>query len=194
VNTPAHVIFGLAAFGKAGKPWVTAAAMAGGLIPDVSLYVLAGVHLFVLNTPPDVVFGTLYFSDAWQAVCRVDHSIVLWGLGFALALWFRAEILVAFTGAALLHSVCDLLVHHDDARAQFWPISTWVFHSPVSYWDRAHYGGIVAPLEIAVCLLLTVVLWRRYRSVGMRLVIAGLMVMEAAPGIMFMLMFRGQGH
>jgi hypothetical protein len=69
-----------------------------------------------------------------------------------------------------------------------------VFHSPVSYWDRAHYGGIVAPLEIAVCLLLTVVLWRRYRSVGMRLVIAGLMVMEAAPGIMFMLMFRGQGH
>jgi hypothetical protein len=127
-------------------------------------------------------------------VFRIDHSIVLWGLGFALALWFRAEVLVAFTGAALLHASIDFLVHHDDARAQFWPLSTWVFHSPVSYWDRAHYGGFFGPFEIAVCLLLSVILWRRYRSVGMRLVIAGLMLMEAAPGIMFMLMFRGQGH
>lgn len=43
MNTPAHLIIGLAAFGKPGAPRVTAAALAGAMIPDLSLYLLAVV-------------------------------------------------------------------------------------------------------------------------------------------------------
>ena len=57
MNTPAHLIFGLTAFGKAGKPPITVAAFAGALIPDLSLYVMATWHLLILGTSPDVVFG-----------------------------------------------------------------------------------------------------------------------------------------
>ncbi|WP_328795072.1 hypothetical protein [Jannaschia marina] len=42
MNTPAHLIIGLAAFGKPGRPRVTAAALCGALLPDLSLYLMAG--------------------------------------------------------------------------------------------------------------------------------------------------------
>jgi len=49
MNTPAHLIFGLAAFGDPARKAVTAAALAGALIPDASLYLMAGAHLLVLS-------------------------------------------------------------------------------------------------------------------------------------------------
>jgi hypothetical protein len=84
MNTPAHLIFGLAAFGKVDAPSVTAAALAGALIPDLTLYLMAGTHLLLLGTDPQVVFGQLYFSERWQAIFRIDNSIVLWGMGLVL--------------------------------------------------------------------------------------------------------------
>jgi len=70
MNTPAHLIFGMTAFAKVGQPKVIAAALAGGLIPDLSLYLMAGWHLGVLGTPTDIVFGQLYFSNTWQSIFR----------------------------------------------------------------------------------------------------------------------------
>ena len=67
--------------------------------------------------------------------------------------------------------------------------SDWVFRSPLSYWDRHHYGQIVGPVEIAACIALSVLLWRRFRGWPARaLILLGLML-EAAPAIMFALMF-----
>ena len=82
MNTPAHLIFGLAAFGKREKAAVTAAALAGALIPDLSLYLLSGWHLLILGTSPDVVFGQLYFSDGWQSLFRIDNSMILWAVSY----------------------------------------------------------------------------------------------------------------
>jgi hypothetical protein len=162
MNTPAHLIFGLAAFGKADAPKVTAAAIVGALLPDVSLYLLAGVHLFVLGTDPQVVFGELYFSDLWQSIFRIDNSFIVWGVVLGLGIALRKAWVIAFAGAALLHIGLDFPLHHDDGRAHFWPITNWIFESPVSYWDRNHYGSIVATIEIVVSLILCGVLWRRY--------------------------------
>ena len=191
MNTPAHLIFGLAAFGKADMPKVTAAALTGAILPDLSLYLLAGTHLAILGTDPQVVFGQLYFSDAWQSIFRVDNSIVLWGIGLGLALAMRSAWAIALCGAALLHLGLDFPLHHDDGRAHFWPLSNWVFESPVSYWDRNHYGNIVGPIEIAVSLLLCGVLWRRFKGWLMRGFIVALGVLEAAPVFVWMFMFSG---
>lgn len=64
MNTPAHMVMGMAAFGRPGAPAVTLAALAGGLVPDLSLYLLAGWEIGVSGTPPEVVFRKRYFSDA----------------------------------------------------------------------------------------------------------------------------------
>ncbi|MDG2451447.1 MAG: cobalamin biosynthesis protein CobQ [Paracoccaceae bacterium] len=189
MNTPAHLIFGMAAFAKRDQPKVTAAALAGALIPDLSLYLMAGVSLFVLQIDPNVVFGKLYFSDAWQAVFRVDNSSVVWGVLLAIALWRRAVWGIALTGAALLHIGSDFPLHHDDGRAHFWPLTSWIFESPVSYWDLGHHARIVAPIEITLSLLFCLVLFRRLRSVWERALVVSLGLAEVAPGFIWLFVF-----
>lgn len=189
MNTPAHLIFGAALLGRADRKGTTLAAALGGLVPDLSLYLLAGVSIFVLRIPAETVFGQLYFSPAWQAVFAVDHSIPLWALLLAAAAVTRRAPAVAFAASGLLHAVIDFLVHHEDARRQLWPLSDYIFRSPVSYWDPAHYGLIFGPLEIAACIALSVVLWRRFPARLPRALIVLALVAEASPAVMFGLMF-----
>ncbi|WP_224826504.1 cobalamin biosynthesis protein CobQ [Cognatishimia sp. MH4019] len=188
MNTPAHLIFGLAAFSKRGKGAVTAAALMGSLLPDLSLYLLAGSAIFVLGIEPETVFRDLYYSPTWQTIFQIDNSFLIWGALLAVALWRRSAWGVALTGAALLHLAFDFPLHHDDGRAHFWPVSDWVFESPVSYWDPNQYGGLVSVIEIAACLALSVVLWRRFPDLWPRIGITALMVAQAAPVVMWSLM------
>lgn len=189
MNTPAHLIFGAAAFGKPDNPRVTMAALLGGLAPDLSLYLMVGWSIWVLGIPAQTVFDTLYFSDLWQDVFAVDNSVPIWAAFLGLALWRRWPAGVAFAGAGLLHLAFDFPLHNEDARRHFWPLSNFVFHSPVSYWDPQHHGRIAAPVEMLVCLGLLVLLWRRFQGWKARLWIAALGVLELAPGIMFAVMF-----
>lgn len=191
MNTPAHLIFGLAAFGKPERKAVTAAAFAGALIPDLSLYLLATWHLQILGTPAQIVFGELYFSESWQSIFRIDNSIVLWSLALGAAIMAKSKVGIALCGAALLHLGLDFPLHHDDGRAHFWPISTWIFESPVSYWDRRHYGNIVGPIEIAAALVACYYLWRRFTGKWMRGLIVVLGAIEFAPAVLFAIMFSG---
>ena len=179
--TPAHVIFGLAAFGKPGDRRVTGAALAGALLPDLSLYLMAGGALG-LGIPPGRVFNELYFSDAWQQVFAVDNSFVLWGLLLGIALWLRKTWLVAFAGAGLLHLATDFPLHHDDSRRNFWPLTDWVFHSPFSYWDKAYHAGVIGPIEVAVVTLLAAWSLVRFKDWRTRLIVCLLLIGEWSTG------------
>lgn len=159
MNTPAHLLIGAAAFGKKGQRGVIWAAMVGAMLPDLSLYLMAGTAIFILGIDPRVVFDQLYFSDAWQAVFRVDNSFFVWGGMFGFAVWRRSAWAIAFAGAGLLHLCLDFPLHHDDGRAHFWPVTNWVFHSPLSYWDHRHGADWIAPLEAALAGGAAVRLW-----------------------------------
>jgi hypothetical protein len=190
MNTPAHLILGATVCGRAGDSRVTGAAIAGALLPDLSLFALTGWALFVQGLPSSVVFGQLYFSERWQSIFAIDNSFPIWLALFGVAVARRSQPAIAFTGSALLHLVADFLLHHDDARRMFWPITDWVFRSPVSYWDGRHFGQIVGPIEIAASLLLSVVLWRRATTNRGRLLVALLALSEAAPPFVFALLVK----
>lgn len=181
MNTPAHLIFAAVAFAQPYQRRTTVAALGGALAPDVSLYLMAGVSLYVLGLSPDYVFGTLYFSDAWQAVFMVDNSFIVWGAGFALAWWMGARTAMIFAASGLLHLAFDFPLHHDDGRAHFWPVSDWVFESPLSYWDRSAHAGIVGPIEMALSALFCVILMLRFSSLRSRVLIGSLGAIQIAP-------------
>jgi hypothetical protein len=190
MNTPAHILIGWAAFARRGDRGLALAAIAGALMPDASLYVLAGTSIFLLGIPAGVVFDDLYFSPQWQAVFAVDNSFIVWGLLLAVAAYFKSRPAMVLCGAALLHLALDLPLHHDDGRAHFWPLSDWIFESPLSYWDHRHHAGIVAPIEVlgsAACAYLIASLdWRKRRNV----LAAGLLIVELwalLPGFFFIL-------
>lgn len=135
-------------------------AVIGALLPDLSLYLLAGTALFILRLSPQRVFDELYFSDTWQTMFAIDNSFLVWGAGLALALWWRAPAGIAMAAAGLLHLALDLPLHAGDGRAHFWPLTRWVFDSPVSYWDSTHHAMWVAPVAAALCLTCYTLLWR----------------------------------
>lgn len=189
MNTPAHLIFGAAAFGRADRPWTLVAALAGGFVPDASLYLLVGWHLGILGTDPRVVFDELYFSDTWQAIFAIDNSVFVWGALLALGIARLWRPLVAFAGAALLHIAFDLPFHAGDGRPHFWPLSRWVYDSPFSYWDRNFGAAWVGPLELAVCAVLAVVLWRRFPAWGWRAGFVVLLLAEAGSNNVWRFVF-----
>jgi len=189
MNTPAHLIMGAAAFGEPGMRHVTWCAIVGAFLPDLSLYLMAGVSIFLLGISPGRVFDVLYYSDAWQQVFAIDNSFILWGIALALALWRQSPWLIALCGAALLHLAFDFPLHNHDARMHFWPLSDWKFISPISYWEGARGGTIVSTIELMLVAVLVIYLFRRFRDTSLRIAFGLLAVSEIAPAIMFRLMF-----
>ncbi|MGB0902277.1 cobalamin biosynthesis protein CobQ [Halocynthiibacter sp.] len=185
MNTPTHLLIGLATCGKAHAPRVNLAAGLGALAPDISLYLLTIHAIWWQGITPQVVFDEYYFSETWQSVFQVDNSFILWGLLLGFAFWRGPVWLRAFSGAGVLHLCFDFPFHNDDARAQFWPFSDWVFHSPLSYWDVDHHGGVVALVEIALVIALMVILWRRHKGAGARVTLCLTGASVILPALIF---------
>lgn len=177
MNTPAHLLIGTGLFATPRRGSY-AAALAGAALPDVSLYLMVAVSIWGMGVPAETVFSEYYYSDAWQAVFAVDNSFILWSAGLALALWRRWQLAAVFAASGLAHLALDFPFHTHDARRQFWPLTDWVFESPVSYWDNAAHAGIVGPVGLVLCAAVTVVLWRRFRHAGIRALTLTLLAME----------------
>ena len=173
------MLIGAAVFGRQLVPATLAAALAGGLAPDLPMFAMVLWATRVAGLPEQEVFSTLFFSDTWQAVFAVDHGLLIWGAVLGLAIWRRNLILRCFAGAGSLHAVADFLTHHDDARRQFWPVSEWVLRSPVSYWDARYYGNTFGVFEVALVVMLAILLCWRLRRWRDRV----LVLVTAAPVI-----------
>lgn len=178
MNTPAHMLLGAAVFGKPAERALIVAALLGALAPDASLYLMGAVALFVLQIPPQIVFDELYFSPAWQTVFAIDNSFLVWGGVLAVARWRGSAVLTAFAAAALLHLVLDFPLHAGDGRPHFWPLSGWVYDSPISYWDSRHHAAWVVPVAVAICVYAYAVLWRRVPALWPRVGFGVLLVAE----------------
>ncbi len=183
------MILGAAVLGRRHRLATNSAAIGGSLLPDFSLYALTAHALLVQQHSPDFVFSTLYFSPEWQQIFAVDNSIFVWAATALAGFLTRYRWLMVLGLAGLIHLATDFPLHHDDGRPLFWPISDWVFQSPVSYWDPSHFGNIVGPLEVILCGILCVILWLRFRHWGSRLAIVALGIAEIAPAFLFGAMF-----
>ena len=184
MNTPSHMLLGAAVFGRPNAPAVTLAALAGGLAPDIPMLVMVLWSTRVQGLPEHEVFSQIYFSEAWQAVFAIDHGFLVWGAMLGLAVWCGFVVLRAFAGSGLLHALADFLTHHDDARRQFWPMTDWVFRSPVSYWDARYYGETFALFELALVVLLTTALFWRLRRRWERALILAIAAVIVLPVIL----------
>ena len=99
--------------------------------------------------------------------------------------------LALFALAALAHLAADLPVHADDAHRHFWPLTDWRFHSPISYWDRDHHGGLASMAEAVLGVVLCVVLWRRFGVAWVRVLLALAALTYVAVPLYFTLVLGG---
>jgi hypothetical protein len=189
--TQTHVLLAAALFARPGRRRTGIAAIAGGLVPDADVWLMAVVE-FSAGLSGCEIFHYRYWQQPWISLQALMNSIPLYGGILAAGVLTRwplsrsaageqqssdsERITIVFALSALLHVGTDLLLHHDDARRQFWPISDWIFRSPVSYWDPNYHGDLFVFFEIALGAGLAAVLWRRFARARVRfaLVLAGL--------------------
>lgn len=153
MNTPAHVVLSFAVLGKREISRAShAAILVGALLPDAPMFLFYFVEKILLRTRESVIWGERYFADKWQNFFDVFNSLPLIATLFLLALGIQSRMLALLALSMALHVALDLPLHHDDGHRHFFPFSDWRFASPVSYWDPAHYGSIVASIEAGLVL------------------------------------------
>lgn len=149
------------------------AIIAGGVFPDLSVFVMAAVGRMPGSTitnlwrKPD----GMYWQEPWQFLSALSNSIPLYVVLLLLfmflvrraqdrkALWLGCAL---FLAACLLHVLFDFPLHADDAHAHFWPLTGARFHSPVSYWQSQYWGNWVSAIEVMGGLIMAAILWRRF--------------------------------
>ena len=149
MNTPAHVAASLLVWrNEAGWPGASAVLL-GAVLPDAPMFGFYAYQRLVAASSEREIWSKLYFQDGWQLFFDVFNSIplLLVVIGVSYFCGFRWGVLLA--ASALLHVVCDLPLHHDDAHRHFLPLSNWRLASPISYWDPRHYGFIFMWFELA---------------------------------------------
>ena len=130
-----------------------------------------------MGQPEELVWREIYFTPFWQGIGMIVNSIPLYSLIALMGWWLRQPLILILALSALLHLSLDFPFHNDDAHAHFWPLTTWRFESPLSYWDPDHFGLWAAAAEFLLALVLIVMLWRRFPGPFPR---AGLVVALAA--------------
>jgi len=152
----------------------------GSVAPDIPLYLLSfgGIFYFrnILGWEKQRVFrhifDDLYFKDPiWIGLHNFLHSPTMLVFLLAMAIAIRpirprlSQWLCFFFSACFLHSIVDVLTHNDDGPVLFFPFNwQYRFSSPVSYWDRDHFGGLFMIFELALNIGLVGFLvwnWRR---------------------------------
>ncbi len=164
MNTPTHLLLSAALLAKPGEKGRNWAAIAGSLVPDMSLYVMWANAKFVEGLSDRVIFGQLHFSDYWQLMSAVSNSVPIYIAALLVGLWRNSLVVTIFCISGLIHFAGDFPVHRSDAYRYFWPFSDWRFYSPFSYWNPRYYGNIISMMEIGLVAVLIVILWRRFEN------------------------------
>jgi hypothetical protein len=119
----------------------------GAVLPDAPIFVLYLWAKLIRRQPERQIWRETYELPFWQNIVAAFHSIPLAIIGVAIANswgWYDGEIIFL---SMIFHSLLDLPVHNHDAHRHFFPFSNYRFISPLSYWDRKHYGEIVSFVE-----------------------------------------------
>lgn len=201
-----HLLICAAALTRRNKPAQNVAVLVGAVIPDISIFIMM-IYARV-NEVQNLwrAPNGLYWIEPWQTFSAIQNSfplyIVLSGLAIFVmkygrklnwsatatgVLYAMSSVVLFFALSAMIHLICDIPVHADDAHVHFWPFTAWRFHSPISYWDGRHYGDIVRYFEISLGVGSAIILWRRFpqwwaRSLAVvpALVVPGLFIVMRA--------------
>lgn len=159
---------------RADIPVDTKAFLLGSILPDMGLGLLTIGFLLKrrLNNEQAVWcgddFNKYYFNDpGWIIGHNLFHSpfciVIMIVLGYYIGKkrndrWGWA--LLWFALGCGFHSSIDVFTHHNDGPLLLFPFDWQTrFASTISYWDRSHGAGIIAPLEhlIDIVLLLRLI-------------------------------------
>ncbi len=205
MNTPTHILLSVAALSRAklsrakssddqtdagednsdGQPSVKQRtyvwpAVAGAVVPDAPMFLFYFVERAVLGSSEREIWSTRYFLPAWQDFFDLFNSLPIAGVACWVSYRLGKTGWGIFFASMMLHIVCDLPVHHDDAHRHLWPLTDWRFESPVSYWDPNHFGIYAGVGELALFVVCYFWAMRKHRETSTRIGLTFLAVTHLA--------------
>ena len=188
MNTTTHALVAIAGFQRKAVSKSAWAALVGSILPDAFIAVFLAVTVSQ-NLPFQQIWDVEYFREPWVTTGAIFNSFPLWLGLLVFGLFLNrnsskvGKLITVGALSGLSHLVLDFFTHADDAHQHFWPISTWRFESPFSYWDVEHNATFVMPVEGAIGLLATQLLWPRTESRFLR----GLLALMATLSLLLLL-------
>ena len=176
MNTPAHIVINLSILGRDEKAGTIAPVVTGALLPDLPMMAFYAYAKIVSGISEQVIWSQTYHAADWQIFFDLFNSLPIIAFGYISARLAGAKRLALLFASMALHSIGDLLLHHDDAHRHLFPLSEWRFKSPVSYWDPQHFGNIAGALEAVAMIAGCAYLLKKYSSLQARLLVAALAV------------------
>jgi hypothetical protein len=155
MKTPSHAIINLAILGRTQHSELNLLIVTGGILPDIPIFLFYFWAKYIARLPEATIWSKAYYEPFVQNIVALFHSIPLAGIGWLIAYYLGLPSVQILFVSTILHSLGDLPVHNDDAHRHFFPFSNYRFISPISYWDRKHYGSIVSLVEMLLVLLAT---------------------------------------
>ncbi|MEG3977419.1 hypothetical protein QT970_22745 [Microcoleus sp. herbarium8] len=155
MKTPSHAIINLAILGRAQHSEFNLLIVTGGILPDIPIFLFYFWAKYIARLPEATIWSKAYYEPFIQNIVALFHSIPLAVIGWVIAYYFGWQSVQILFLSIILHSLGDLPVHNDDAHRHFFPFSNYRFISPISYWDRKHYGSIFSVVEMLLVLLST---------------------------------------
>lgn len=138
-----------------------AAFIVGSVLPDLPLGVLTLLAIFGTSSTDAAMsfMDRAYISSPlWIALHNTPHSFVVMGglslVGYALLPRRWGRWLLWYAAGAVLHVISDILTHAMDGPMFLYPLSSFRFQSPISYWDPDYYGRAFTMLEYTLDALL----------------------------------------
>ncbi len=188
MTTQAHAIFNIALLSRQGKPYRHRYALIGAVLPDLPMFIFFAVEAFIRRTPQHELWNTRYFIQEWQNFFDFSNSIPLIFILLGVAYYhLNSEKITVLAWSMLIHCSFDFFLHNDDAHHHFFPLSDFAFQSPISYWDAAHYGHIVARIEVLATLAVSFYLFRRLQTRASLWVLVGVNLFSVAGYSVFAL-------
>ena len=182
MNTQSHAIINVALLSRKAAPHLHRYALIGAALPDVPMFIFFAVEAFILKHPQRLIWGERYFLPEWQNLFDIFNSIPLFLILLGIGYWRKSNPLIICSLSLLLHAAGDFFLHQDDGHRHFFPLLQYRFHSPISYWDPRHHGGIVSAIEILVTIGASVYLFPRLHS---RLMKGALIVINLISALMY---------
>ena len=161
MNTPTHIVVNGLLLGRGRFARCAWPITFGALLPDSSILAFYLYERFWKGLTERTIWSQAYFLPQWQALFDGFHSLPLIALAALAALHRKSDRLLACFASMALHVALDLPFHNEDAHGHFWPLTSWRFRSPLSYWDPNHHGRWIAAIEVTAAVAACVVLWRR---------------------------------
>lgn len=172
MNTPSHSIVNLAVLLPLA-PDAALPILLGSVLPDLPMLVLYGWAKGIRRQSERQIWGETYWQPLWQTLTHGFHSIPLALAGAGLAYQLNQMPLLLLCLSAVLHSLGDLPVHHDDAHRHFLPLTGYRFISPLSYWDRRYHAKWVSLGEKLLVALTTLTLLPQVEALWVRGLLLG---------------------